>query len=311
MRVPDLYRDCVGFLYVEVPWEAKTVRSYRGTAFFVTLKEPTSKELTGGEEIPHVYLVTARHCVQKAEKHGGLFVRYSDNNRSTQTARLPRAADWEYPEDPSVDVAVVPFALGRHVVRAALVESVLATRDQLAELHVGPGDDVVIIGLFTQRAGKGQNLPIVRSGVIAAMPEEKLFDPTTGQLFESYLVEVRSMGGLSGSPVFVSIGYSRAPDGKINDQGRHYIIGLVRGHWSLKEQAESTDYLTDFDQDSENVNMGIATVTPIREVLDVLWGPRLSRLRKESEAPPQSGTHLEDTVYVSALPAHPNPRRRL
>ena len=76
---------------------------------------------------------------------------------------------------------------------------------QIRSLNVGIGDELITVGLFTQRHGAQKKIPIVRSGIIAAMPDEPFEDQNTGKPYHAYLVEARSIGGLSGSPVFVSL----------------------------------------------------------------------------------------------------------
>lgn len=72
------------------------------------------------------------------------------------------------------------------------------------EAHaIGIGDEVLMVGLFTKRYGYRKNIPIVRGGIISAMPEEPIEDQETGNLYDAYLIEIRSIGGLSGSPVIV------------------------------------------------------------------------------------------------------------
>ena len=51
------------------------------------------------------------------------------------------------------------------------------------------------------------NLPIVRLGAIAAMPGEYI--KTDWGCLRAYLIEARSIGGLSGSPVFIRVGTTR------------------------------------------------------------------------------------------------------
>ena len=304
MRHPDRFRDCVCFLYVEAMEGGRVVPSYGGTGFFVSIEE-------SGEKF--VYLVTARHCVRQGEGHGGLFARFTDNNGDTQTIRLGRLGEWACPEDPNVDVAVTLFAHGPHVVQAAVVERVLATRERLDELHVGPGDDVAVVGLFTQHSGKAKNLPIVRSGVIAAMPDEDIFDAKTGQSFAAYLVEVRSIGGLSGSPVFVNIGYARAPDGTINEAGRNYIIGVIRGHWDHKSPLDTESVSPSDALELRNINMGMATVTPISEVISLLYSEKLMPQRKSHpKADPEAPGHVDDSAFGEVYPPSrrgPEPER--
>ena len=279
MRLPDLFRDCVCFLYREVEGEAGAKRSYGGTGFFVALEQDGGK---------HLYLITAKHCVQRADMRGGLWARYTDNFGETQTRRLPPLDKWETPNDSSVDVAVVSFGIGSRHIRAAIVgKRVLANEEMLQELNVGPGDDVAIVGLFTEHTGKAKNQPIVRSGIIAAMPEEKIFDSKTGQSFQAYLVEARSIGALSGSPVFVNIGYSRGPDGKINSAGRNFVIGVIRGHWDYPESAQESE------EELRAVNMGMSTVTPIGEVIALLYGENLTNQRQQA---------YEDSLLNASLP---------
>ncbi len=90
------------------------------------------------------------------------------------------------------------------------------------------------------------------------MPDEPLLDDD-GNLYEAYLAEVRSIGGLSGSPVFVlmerrkarlrmrPIEFSEEIDIEYLDQDfvgapEAHLLGMVRGHWDLKRQDEDSVY---------------------------------------------------------------------
>ena len=57
------------------------------------------------------------------------------------------------------------------------------------------------VGLFTKYFGRSNLIPIVRTGNIAMMPKEKVPLGSFG-LTDAYLIEGRSIGGLSGSPIF-------------------------------------------------------------------------------------------------------------
>jgi hypothetical protein len=97
-------------------------------------------------------------------------------------------------------------------------------------------------------------LPIVRFGNIALISDE--FIPTTkfGDM-EAYLIEARSIKGISGSPVFVL---------KPTDNGwRASLRGLMHGHWDLKPGA-----IIDADDGKSgggSMNMGIAIVVPAKK----------------------------------------------
>ena len=99
----------------------------------------------------------------------------------------------------------------------------------------------------------------------------------TGLPYDAYLAEIRSIGGLSGSPVFVFIGSGRAYPRNLMGS-KIFLLGLIRGHWDYKKKMEAIDF---GDNELEAVNMGVATVTPIREVLTILNSPELVRERRQ------------------------------
>jgi hypothetical protein len=105
---------------------------------------------------------------------------------------------------------------------------------------------------------------------------------------EVYLVEARSMGGISGSPVFVRKTVNLAAEDKngiptymiaLSDES--YLLGLMHGHWDIKE-SEINQYHFVHDR-QKGVNFGIAVVVPAHKILDVLNHPDLVRLRQRRE----------------------------
>jgi len=139
----------------------------------------------------------------------------------------------------------------------------------------------VITGLFSRLAGTKQNVPIVRTGNLAMMPGEKV--PTTFGEIDAYLIEARSIGGLSGSPVFVrethSIAIQRENIGTVplTGIGAHFLLGVIHGHWDLPPGAA-----IDATADQGSINMGIAIVTPATMLLEVLAQPALEAMRQEA-----------------------------
>ena len=51
-----------------------------------------------------------------------------------------------------------------------------ATEEIIKKEGIAAGDDVFMVGLFTFLHGKKRNIPIMRSGMIACMPDELLQD---------------------------------------------------------------------------------------------------------------------------------------
>jgi hypothetical protein len=69
------------------------------------------------------------------------------------------------------------------------------------ELRIGLGDDLFMVGRFINHDGKERNIPVLRFGTIAMMPEEPIVADNKEQ--DSFLIEIRTIPGFSGSPVFV------------------------------------------------------------------------------------------------------------
>ena len=105
------------------------------------------------------------------------------------------------------------------------------------------------------------------------MAEEKVAAKDFG-LIDAYLVEARSIGGLSGSPVFLNLGIVRY----IDKQVKHaqvgpifYLLGLVHGHYDVP-----TANIDNNEEDAveslsvERVNTGIAIVVPMHKIQEVI-----------------------------------------
>lgn len=182
MRIPDWYRKSTFFLCVE----DKGRMRYVGTAFFV------EREERHGELVYRwSCIATAKHSVNKAlDRYGMLFARVNTIDGRGETFELRN--DWIYPDDEGVDIAVLPYQRGpRPKIRlredTGINVAVFVTDDKLKRADVGVGDDLFLIGLFTQRHGSQRNIPVLRTGVIAAMHEEPLVDDNTGREYNAYL----------------------------------------------------------------------------------------------------------------------------
>ena len=291
MRLPDNIIECVAFICVQRTDKGIARYESIGTAFFMSID---SKTVSNAK---YSYLVTAKHLVQGGEQ---LYLRMNTKGGAYELIRLEE--QWMFSQDQSVDLAVMPFAPDSRIFEYKTGDcTMLATESKLTEHSIGIGEEIAIPGLFVARTGNKRNIPIVRFGNIAAMPSEKLIDKK-GQEYHAYLVEVRSIGGLSGSPVFAYLGPSRVnpPKGNI-DLGHWYIflVGVVRGHWSQLKPKHKINVLAD---DAENVNMGIAVVTPATELEAIIYGDYLTkgRARKDQELILESAAAIkEDSSILS------------
>jgi hypothetical protein len=290
MRVPEKITQCVAFLASKAPSEANY--HYRGTAFFVGVDSPASPETRG-----YVFVVTAKHIIRRAQALGeDVFLRL---NMKDGTSRLIQISHdhWFYSEDETADVAIASF----HFEPPGAFDIVIfpsggfATEEKIAEHEIGIGDDLYISGLFARHFGKERNLPIVRSGIIASMPHEPLLDRDSGLHYDAYLAEVRSIGGLSGSPVFVVLPIGRVRGENVSWGPRYtFLLGLIRGHW--ERPAETQDGWDPAELDT--VNMGIAIVTPIQEVIKVLESEEvIAEMKKADDEHAKEDEPTEDSTF--------------
>jgi len=267
MRVPDEVRQCVVFIGLPITLpNAQEGFRFGGTAFFVGVK---SESIEGWN---YVYLVTAKHVVTHIE--GKKFmVRINTKSGESVIVVAEGTRWWYHATDESIDVAVIPFAPPQEISPEfkMLPTSMFLTDDIIRAKAIGTGDEVFITGLFAKLSGSKRNLPIVRMGNIAMMPDESV--PTTIGNIEAYLIEARSIGGISGSPAFVR---ETVPMGL----GSIYLLGLMHGHWDIPP--ESRNDIEDVAS-KEAVNIGIAIVVPAKRILEVLTQPQLIAMRREGD----------------------------
>jgi hypothetical protein len=269
MRIADRVLKSVGFVSRFDGSDQPLI--FGGTAFIVGVKMDANANL--------VHLVTAKHvaeAIEPAEAVIGI-------NAKDGAPRFLRTGEQKWFYHPThkdtVDVAVMPLGspnMGLYDI-AFIPEADFATEKRIAEYDIGLGDELIIVGLFTRFIGMTYLSPIVRTGNIAMMPRDPMPVKNFGEM-EAYLVEGRSIGGLSGSPVFVrnTVKYpvqSAKGLSQLYGLGEGHLLGLVHGHWDLPVSFSP--------EQAEAVNMGISIVVPAKKILEVLYHPELVAIRKE------------------------------
>lgn len=265
MLIPNDVRKCVTFLAYRL---ADGQFRLAGTAWY------TGKPIANSDRAT-AFLVTAKHVIDAIRRYGltEVFVRLNLSKGST----LVRTGidDWvTHPTDPTVDVAVLRAGVPEEADHLVYPVTRFASHEVVREQSIGIGEEVFLTGLFVNHFGQSRNIPIVRVGNIAAMPEEAV--ATRLGPMEAYLVEARSIGGLSGSPVFVHLGIARSIDGQVKfAQGGpiFFLLGLMHGHWDVTE-LDVDDAMLD-EPSRRNINMGIGIVVPAWKISDVLDQPHL------------------------------------
>jgi hypothetical protein len=273
-----------------------------GTVFFVHW-------FLEGSGIAH-YAVTAAHNVERGPTVGIRFNVFGTNDSETQYSK----AD-EWAKHASTDIAVLPIpqdiSLEKYGIGYIDVDKFADTQEHLVEpqqgvvfwegstppieagLRYGTGDEVFSVGLFEGHTGDKLAQPVARFGHIALRPAEgeKVFaEIKSGELtpVDAFLVEMAVWPGQSGSPVFLH--HAERPESRaFTDRSTHtdYLIGMVQGQYPGEQEIKVDGRLATMSQ----LQMGIAIVLPVKDILEVLMDPRLQehreRLKRERQQNPK------------------------
>lgn len=280
MIIPDVIRDCVAFIGHMCKGEMSAI----GSGFFL------AKQLEGTERYVK-YLITAQHVINKTrDESDDQIVRVKVNMKDGPAKWIPTDIDeWKFhPEDPrNVDVAALSIYPTDDWNNAQFIgfDKSVAKDESSLRGKIGLGDEVNIVGLFSESYGRMRNYPIVRCGTIARMPDEKipieLSETDIGET-DAYLIETHSTGGLSGSPVFLNVSGVRYIDGEPKfRESLYFLLGLVHGHWNMSIGAKK-NILAEFKELIENINTGISVVIPAAQIFEVLEREEFVREREEA-----------------------------
>ncbi len=278
MRISDHVLRSVGFIgEVQERSESGVRGDLCATGFFVRVPSTVRGA--------YLYFVTARHVARDlrdrdvyvlVNKLGGGTTEILAASRlygiyTLSTARaMSRLFRWPS-SSPDADLLPIPI-------------NEFLTPESIEEFSIGIGDEVFATGFFSEIPNTTRNIPILRHGNIAMMPTEQL--QTDLGFADVYLVEARSIGGISGSPVYVrpseKIPVQTSPGGPIEavlglrDQIK--VLGLMHGHWDVRE-SEMNNPTVNHDP-KRGVNYGVAIVTPAVKIIETLNAPNLAGYRE-------------------------------
>ncbi|OKO77463.1 hypothetical protein [Bradyrhizobium sp. NAS96.2] len=284
MRVTDLMKRGVVFVG-HAGLDGKFIAD--GTGFVVLME-------AHGFAFP--YIVTAKHVIDQAagydearrreilirfnRKGGGVdyrktaFVSWHTHPDHVETGRKQKYIDvaafplvnYDTWEDPKIDA--YDFII--------ILEADVCTDDIIKQYAIGHGDEVVIPGLFHSYLGEQRNIPILRTGNIAAMRDEPF--PSDRGPMDGYLVEMRSVGGISGSPVLTHMAIRPEKIDAGSDiaalleksKKTHFLLGLIHGHYTINSR---DDWVFKTEQEVGDINAGIALVVPASKIMETICQP--------------------------------------
>jgi len=252
---------------------------------------------------PHSYAVTAAHVVSE----GASIIRF--NTLGAMPANLsyrmlevePHEWNWIPGGDDlaALDITdmMQPRPHGSDYVRAA-AEKDFVTKDFIGGVQLGPGDDALMLGLFTGNPGTEYNLPAVRFGNISQLADAKHpIEQGNGAVRPSHVFDMHSRPGFSGSPVFVY----RTPDSDLTaiDEDGNFTLDLMRNDNSFlkflgvhsgqfperieAQKAESYGQIPINDGDKLVVPSSMTVVVPAWRVSELLDMPIFKEQREMRE----------------------------
>jgi len=152
-------------------------------------------------------------------------------------------------------------------------------------MDIGIGEDVFSVGRFVNREGRQKNTPALRFGNISQMPGEPIrCDGFTQN--EAFLVEMRSVAGYSGSPVFVDVvKYVPYPPGIPKEKfykygglrlvGGNLLLGINFCHILGTEPETAVNGNSVPQERRVQINSGMAGVIPAWRLVDILERTKL------------------------------------
>jgi hypothetical protein len=241
-------------------------------------------------------VVTAKHVIDEIDSPI-VNIRLNSCNGDARVIDTPKER-WFHHPDERIDVSVCPTRLFRDQFDIAHLPfsipqwggNCAITPERIDKHYIGIGDEVYIPGMFIGRIGQKSNLPILRVGTIAAMPEEPI--ETEYGYHDAFLIEVRSIDGLSGSPVCIDLMHRNLPETAPSrplplPEERpelFYLMGIVLGY---NEVFNPRDVIEIKERPAAAVtramvplNTGIAVVLPIWRVIEAMEQPKLKEPRE-------------------------------
>lgn len=283
-RIADGFLDCAVYIYPDKA-SADAGDQIGGSGFLIAypLNPAPWRE---------IYIVTNRHVVANRD----VFVRFNTKLGKTDVKEAPNSSWIKHPDGD--DVAVCAFGQSMDEYKYNFVDSGhFMTEEIQRKEDIGIGDEVFMVGRFINHDGKQKNHPSLRYGNIAMMTSEPIEDSRSGIKQESYLVECRSMGGYSGSPVFVTTMPLHMARARRENTARTFprgpwLLGInwchIHHRMPIKTVSADTFVLTEPEAVEPGceytlANTGMAGVVPVGKLVELLESDEVKEQRRESE----------------------------
>ena len=277
-RINDKLLDSVIYLY-QTAEDADVGKRAGGTGFLVLVDSEVHAD------IGYMYAVTNSHVIREGKSP---VIRLNSKEGEKRVINVDQGS-WMHHQDGD-DVAVCHLWVREDVFRISTIPmSMFVTHDLIQKHDLGPGDETFMIGRFIGLEGRQRNTPTVRFGNVSMM-QEPVLHPNRGILQESFLVEMRSLPGYSGSPVFLHmLPYSKRPntEGYLSEGGP-WLLGIDWSHIADREKVleknEQTGKWEPIEQGWEvRANSGQMAVVPAWRLQELLFQEEMVLARRRGD----------------------------
>jgi hypothetical protein len=297
-RISDTTLESIFYLYPSLS-AAERGENFGGCGFLVTYPFDRAKQ-------NHLYAVTNRHVIDS----GALTFRLYTKDLGLLPIDSDERKWFRHPDGDDLAILLIDFPVKFNCTAMTwnLMQSV--TKDLIQQHDIGVGEEAFSVGRLVDHDGKQQHSPVVRFGNISQMPGEKIRQDT-GFMQESYLVEGRSVGGYSGSPVFIFIPpWAVRPGKPMVSSASHgpWFLGVNWGHlvkWQPVCDAAGRPLTSHGMQIAQNT--GMMTVVPAWKLEEMFEHPQMKAERASREdfilgkGPPAAVSDLPSSApHISA-----------
>lgn len=273
MRISAELPKCVVFIGVETE---RGGFAPVGTGFITSHKYDANLHFS--------FVATAAHVIENLSEDAQrrLVVRVNKKDGGVGYITLNGAPRLMHADAPN-DVILISLGIDPTIYD---IIAISADRDELeAQRATGdgtfPGDTVAAIGLYTSHYGLIRNTPVVRTGHIAAIANEPIY--TARGYAMAHLIELRTIAGLSGSPVFQTDGPVRIRNGQLERRQQNAsegtILGILVGYHCVEDpsdiipvprhaQTASSSGEDYYSADERNTGFGV--VIPFERVCEIM-----------------------------------------
>lgn len=279
-----LIRKTVAYIFSgEVSGEKLTSVNPLGTGFLVGIP---NQRIEGSI---WAYFVTAKHVLRN--ESGGyrteVFVRANLKNWSPSSgqvgARFARLAvtdgngnlAWTIHPNPAVDIAILPSVPQPETYDIQVVPvKAFAIQQTLSRWGIVEGQELFFPCFTPEIPQQRRNSPVIRFGRISLISDEDFLTPEGSTRL--HFAECFPFGGNSGSPVFLRRVESIAESERT--QEKYGLFGIMKGHFNVGQPVmiQQTQPRLLVRQ-----HMGIAAITPVDYLMEILYNDDLRRRRDE------------------------------